>query len=99
MEEVDESYINDLYLREFDKLHRRLDAIENKLTDICVVNDRIKKEAAFKRTYSQTHLYGAKHFAMSDYNSGDSDNDSNEIIEDEEMEPVIKRRCVCCIIS
>lgn len=90
-----------LLLREIEKLNRRLDTMDDKLSGICVVNERIKSEATFKRTYTQTPLYGAKHLSPTDY-GGDSteedDDESDHMVADPMMKNLKKSHNCCCVI-
>lgn len=88
MEREEESVI-DLVRLEFDKLNRRFDAIENKVSDIHATHERIKKEAAFKRQYTETPLYGAKHLSLVDYDQIEEDSDR---LDDKKM-------IICCTIQ
>lgn len=90
-------------LTELGKLNKRLDTIDDKVTEIHVVNERIKKEANFRRTYSKVPLYGAKHITHTDYNedSSSSGSDTDEGIIDQNMlrnRPVGKKDNCCSII-
>lgn len=64
-------------LTELGKINKRLDTIDNKVTETYAVHERIKKEANFRHTYSKVSLYGAKHINPSDYGNDDSSNDSD----------------------
>ena len=84
---------------EFDKLNRRFDSIENKVSDIHATHERIKKEAAFKRQYSEIPpLYGAKHLSLTDYDKIEVEDDDSG--DDDGLTPMNKttcrRRCCCC---
>lgn len=60
-----------------------LDEIDNKVTEIHTVHERIKKESTFKRTYTSVPLYGAKYYS---HNDEVSDNETEEEEEEEEYE-------------
>lgn len=88
---------NAVILRELDKIVRRLDTIDDKVTAIHAVNERIKKEASFRRTYRDVPLYGG----------GDEEELGTCTEEDEEEEsasgePILHAKrpyCACCIIT
>ncbi len=102
MEEVElqKETKEDLILRELDKINRRFDGFDNKLTEMYIVNERIKKEASFKRTYTPVPIYGAKHISHSSYYDNkvefDDDNSASESMLSNE--PVKQKSYSCCTI-
>ena len=108
MEPFDTS--NTVVLRELDKIMRRFDSLEDKVNAMYAVNERIRKEASFRRTYRDVPLYSA----VDHDNIGNmvvADDDEDESVEDEEEEEGMvirdtptKRNCFtqmsgCCIIA
>lgn len=83
--------------------------MEDKVNAMYAVNERIKKEASFRRTYRDVPLYSAVgHNSIG--NMVVEDDDEDESVEDEEEEGVmigdtpVKRNCCtqmrdCCVIT
>lgn len=83
--EQDES-VSNVVRDAFDKLNRRFDSIENKVSDIHATHERIKKEASFKRQYSEIP-------PLTNYDEIDDDADY-------ELTPMNKKTtCGCCTIQ
>lgn len=115
MEPCDANTTNTVVLVELDKIVRRLDSIDDKVSAIHAVNERIKKEASFRRKYRDVPLYNntttdglSSHETNLIVDDDDEEDDEEDVQDDEDdgivlAQPIRRkskcRYCSCCSIT